>query len=108
MKEEELKIFAKLVRRMFTGLFDDVNELFEGTDEEFLKKLDGAKEQNVYCDWTLREYTTNKWFYNALTASNKYQEVIFSSEHGSLLQTVSECTFPQYNRGSKSGHYQLL
>ena len=106
VNKEELKTFAKTIRRMFTDLYSDVNSIFKESDEEFLKKLDKAEKQNVFCDWSLREYRTTKWFYNELPDSDKYQEVkyqevIFSSENGSDLNKVLACSFPEYIRGSK-------
>ena len=86
---------------MFTGLYDDVNSIFKESEEEFLEKLDKAEKQNVFCDWSFRVYRTTKWFYNKLPDSDKYQEVIFSSENGSDLNKVLACSFPEYIRGSK-------
>ena len=96
----ELKKLAKLVRRMFTGLYPDMVPLYADTDEQFLQKLDEAqKEGNVFNEWTVQEHTTSAWFYNKLP-SEDYREVIFSSKHGSELKNTYSCTFSIYKQGS--------
>ena len=101
VNKEELKTFAKTIRRMFTGLYGDVKSIFKESDEEFLQKLDKTEEQNVFCERSLRVYRTTKWFHNELPDSGKYQGVIFSSENGSDLNKVLACSFPKYIRESK-------
>ena len=101
VNKEEFKTFAKTIRKMFTGLYGNVNSIFKESDEEFLKKLDKAEEQNVFCEWSLRVYRTTKWFHNELPASGKYQEVFFFSKNGSDLNKLLACSFPEYIRGSK-------
>jgi len=104
-EEEELKELAKYIRRMYTDLYTDLKELYTDSDKDFVEKLDKAsKGKNAFCEWTVREYKSLKWFYNELP-SDDFREVIFSSKNGSVLNSRYECKFPNYK--PQSGEWPM-
>ena len=63
MQQEELQALAKHIRRMYTSLYEDLEEPYNDTDDVFLTKLDDAnKGKKAFSEWTAREYMTLKWF----------------------------------------------
>jgi len=101
MKEEEIGEAASYIRRMYTGIYSNMEDLYADDNSTFLKKLNGKhdKLKSVYQIWRAREYKTNHWIYNPLDHV-KFKELIFSSKMGSSLNGFFKCEFTEYKESS--------
>ena len=99
MRENEAGRAVSYVRRMYTGLYDDMKTLYTDTDVELLQRLQSNPEAQTKCftEFKCREYKTASWFYNDV-GSEEYMEVIFSSsEDRSHLEGVYDFAFDEYD-----------
>jgi len=101
MKKEEIGEAASYIRRMYTGIYSNMEDLYADDNTTFLKKLRGNRDKmkGVYQAWRAREYKTNYWLYNDLH-HGKFKELIFSTKRGSLLNGFFQCEFEEYKEAS--------
>ena len=98
MNETEVGIAVAYIRRMYTGLYDNMKTLLADTDEKCLQKLKSNNDAQgkLFTEWKCREYSTQCWFYNDL-GHDKYMEVIFSSDKAQLGNVVYEFEFDTFD-----------
>jgi len=100
MTKLEIGNAASYIRRMYTGIYENMNDLFSDDNAKFMLKLDKDQDKlgKVYSEWIARKYKTNHYFYNKL-GSDDFMEIIFSSKC-SYCEDTYKCQFEDYKAGS--------
>ena len=92
LSPDEYRKLANVTRRMWTGLYDDMDVLTKDSEAEFMEKLNAENERRkgarppeslltLGSETVLQIYKTNAWFWSPLEADKgAYMEIIFGGE----------------------------